>query len=108
MLMAAFLQMNWLNKILGSETPSVSVSFSATPPEIKRGLPVYEAEIQGQKLGRRDILVTHNGEQQKTPIDTLRAQYYAGMIPADAPVLVTNVYREETYYCGEGTVASVV
>jgi hypothetical protein len=100
--------MNWLNKILGSQSPSVSLSFSSTPPEIRRGLPVYESDIQGQKLERRDILVTHNGEQQKIPIDTLRAQFYAGLLPADAPVLVTNFYCQETYFCGEGTVGSVV
>lgn len=100
--------MKWLNKILGSKSPSVNVSFSVTPPETKHGLPVHESEVQGQKLERRDILVTHNGEQQKMPIDTVRAQFYAGLLPADAPVLVTNFYYEVTYYCGEGTVASII
>lgn len=100
--------MNWLNKILGSQSLSVSVSVSSTPPEIRRGLPVYESDVQGQKLERRDILITHNGEQQKIPIDTLRSQFYAGLLPADAPVLVTTFYCQETYFCGEGTVGSVV
>jgi len=100
--------MNWLKNILGSESLSVSVSVSVTPPDIKCGLPVYESEIQGQKLERRDILVTYNSEQQKIAIDALRAQYYAGLIPADAPILVTNFRGQETYYCGEGTVADAV
>lgn len=74
----------------------------------RHGLPVYESEIQGQKLGWRDIFVTHNGEQQKMPMDTLRAQFYAGLLPADAHVLVTKFYCEKTCFCGEGSVGSVV
>ena len=100
--------MNWFNKILGSQSPSVNVSFSVTQPKTKLGLPVYESEVQGQKLERRDILVTHKGEQQKMPVGTVREQFYAGLLPADAPVLVTNFYCQETCYCGEGTVASIV
>jgi len=102
------LTMNWLKKILDSQTPSLTVTHSVTPREIKRGFPVYEAEIRGEELNNRDILVTHNGEEKKIPIDTLRAQFYAGLLPGDAPVLVTCFYCQETFYCGEGTVASIV
>lgn len=100
--------MSWFKKFLGSETPPVSVTLSTPKREIKRGLPVHESEIQGQKLERRDVFVTHNGSPQKIPIETLRARFHAGTIPADAPVLVTNFYCQETYYCGEGTAGSVV
>ncbi len=72
---------------ISPESPSLSITCTSTPPEIRRGLPVYEPEIQGRKLADRDILVTINGQEQKIPIDTLRAQFYAGVIPADAPVL---------------------
>jgi len=88
--------------------PSFTFSFSSVPPEIKRELPVYEAEITGAKLERRDILVTCNGEQITLPIDTLRARYRAGLLPGDSAVLVTTYRCETTYYCGEGTVATVV
>jgi hypothetical protein len=88
--------------------PTFTFSFSSVPPEIRRGLPVYEAEITGAKLERRDILVTCNDEQVKLPIDILRARYRAGLLAGDSPVLVTTYRSETTYYCGEGTVATVV
>jgi putative phage-type endonuclease len=76
--------------------------------EMQCGLPIYEAEICGKRLARRDILVTNNGQQQKLTIDILRTQFYAGLIPAEAHVLVTSFYCQQTYYCGEGNVGSVV
>src|SRR5206468_12547452 len=88
--------------------PTFTFSFSSVPPEIKRGLPVYESEIRGEKLERRDILVTRDGEQLKLSIDVLRAQHRAGLLAAELPVLVTTYRCETTYYCGEGTVGSVV
>jgi hypothetical protein len=88
--------------------PTFTFSFSSTPPEIRRGLPVYEAEVKGDKLERRDIYVTHDSEQLKLSIDALRAQYRAGLLPAELPVRVTTYRCETTYYCGEGTVGSVV
>jgi hypothetical protein len=100
--------MKWLNKLFGSQPPSVTVTHTINPPEMKRGLRVYEAEIHAQKLERRDILVTHNGEQKKLPIDMLREQFHAGILPGDTPVLVTSLYCQETHYCGEGTVAGIV
>ena len=99
--------MNWLKYIFGFKG-NISASVLSRSAEIKRGLAVYEFEIQGDKLERREILVTHNGQEQKIPIDTLREQYYAGILPANAPVLVTNLYCQATYYCGEGTVGSVI
>jgi len=45
---------------------------------------------------------------QKLTIDILRTQFYAGLIPAEAHVLVTSFYCQQTYYCGEGNVGSVV
>jgi hypothetical protein len=68
--------------------PTFTFSFSSVPPEIKRGLPVYESEIRGEKLERRDILVTRDGEQLKLSIDVLRAQHRAGLLAAELPVLV--------------------
>ena len=88
--------------------PTFTFSFSSVPPEIKRGLPVYESEIRGEKLERRDILVTRDGEQLKLSIDVLRAQHRAGLLAAELPGLVTTSRCETTYYCGEGTVGSVV
>jgi hypothetical protein len=88
--------------------PTFTFSFSSTAPEVKRGLPVYEAEIRGEKLERRDVVVTRDGEQLKLSIDVLRAQHRAGLLPAELPVLVTTHRGETTYYCGEGTVGSVV
>src|SRR5207253_7467608 len=70
--------------------------------------PVYEPEIRGEKLERRDICVTRDSEQLKLSIDILRAQHRAGLLPAELPVLVTTYRCETTYYCGEGTVGSVV
>ncbi len=95
-------------KIVSVPLPSFIFSFSSVPPEVKRGLPVYESEIRGEKLERRDILVTRDGEQLKLSIDVLRAQHRAGLLAADLPVLVTTYRCETTYYCGEGTVGSVV
>lgn len=100
--------MTWLKKLLGFQHPAVTASVSSAAPEMRRGFPVYESEIRGEKLERRDICVTLGGRQETMPIATLRAQYYAGLIPGEAPVLVTNQYYEKTYYCGEGTVTSVV
>src|SRR5207247_3919746 len=82
-------------------------SFSSPPAEIKRGLPVYEPEIRGEKLERRDITVSRGDEQMKLSIDVLRVQHRAGLLPAELPVLVTTYRCETTYYCGEGTVGSV-
>ena len=96
---------NALDKI---PMPAFTVSFASVPPEMKRGLAVYEAEINGTKLEHRDILVTCNGEQVKLPIDVLRARYRAGLVRGDSPVLVTTYSCETTYYCGEGTVATAV
>jgi hypothetical protein len=87
---------------------SFTYSFSSPPPEVKRGLPVYEAEIRGEKLERRDITVTRGDAEMKLSIDVLRAQYRAGLLAAGLPVLVTTYRCETTYYCGEGTVGSVV
>src|SRR5438034_1172426 len=81
---------------------------SSPPPEVKRGLPVYESEVRGDKLERRDIFVTRDSEQLKLSIDVLRAQHGSGLLPAELPVLVTTYRCETTYYCGEGTVGSVV
>ena len=64
--------MKWLGKLLGTENPPATVSVTITPPEIRRGLPVYEAEIQGSKLERREIRVTLNGDVEKFSINTLR------------------------------------
>ncbi len=88
--------------------PTFTFSFSSTPPEVKRGLPVYEAEIRGEKLEQRDIVVSRGDDQLKLSIDTVRAQHRAGLLPAELPVLVTTYRAETTYYCGEGTVGSVV
>ncbi len=88
--------------------PSFIFSFSSPSPEVKRGLPVYESEIHGEKLERRDIFVTRDSEQLKLSIDVLRAQHHAGLLPAELPVVVTTYRCETTYYCGEGTVGSVV
>jgi len=89
-------------------THSITISFSSSPPEIKRGLPVYEPDVRGEKLERRDITVSRGNERIKLPIDVLRAQYRSGLLAADLPVLVTTFRAEITYYCGEGTVKSVV
>jgi hypothetical protein len=88
--------------------PSFRFSFSSAPPEIRQGLPIYESEIRGEKLERRDVIVTRGGEQMKLSMDVLRAQYRVGLLPAGLPVLVTTYRCETTYYCGEGTVGSVV
>jgi hypothetical protein len=86
----------------------ISISFSSPPPEIKRGLPVYESEIRGEKFERRDITVTRSDEPIKLSIDVIRAQHRAGLLSAELPVLMTTFRCETTYYCGEGTVGSVV
>jgi len=93
-------------KIARVALPSFSVS--SPPPEVKRGLPVYESEIRGEKLERRDIIVGRGDDQLKLSIDVLRAQHRAGLLPAELPVLITTYRCETTYYCGEGTVGSVV
>jgi len=85
-----------------------SFSISSPLPEVKRGLPVYESEIRGEKLERRDIIVGRGDDQLKLSIDVLRAQHRAGLLPAELPVLITTYRCETTYYCGEGTVGSVV
>ena len=95
-------------KIATVPLPSFIFSFSSAPPEVNHGLPVYESEIRGEKLERRDIVVTRDGEQLKFSIDVLRAQHRAGLLPAELPVLVTTYRCETTYYCGEGTIGSVV
>lgn len=89
-------------------SPNIEISVSVKPPEIRGGLPVYEAEVRGEKLQRREITVTLNSEERKIPIDRLRAEYHAGLLPGDAPAIVTNQYGDIVYYCGEGTVASIV
>jgi len=88
--------------------PTFTFSFSSTPLEVKRGLPVYEAEIRGEKLERRDMIVSRGDDQLKLSIDAVRDQHRAGLLPAELPVLVTTYRCETTYYCGEGTVGSVV
>jgi hypothetical protein len=100
--------MGWLDKILGASKPVVSVALWTAPPPTRRGLPVYEDSIQGQKLGRRDIIVTCGDREKRLDISSLRAELHAGTIPGDSPVLVTTLYCQETYYCGEGTVAEAV
>ena len=85
-----------------------SVTIRTIQPEIKRGLPVHDTEIKGYALARRDITVTINGSEKKFDIDTLRSQFYAGLIPAESPVLVTNNFNGEISYCGEGTVGDVI
>ena len=76
--------------------------------EFKRGLLVYEPEIIGAKLARRNIIVTSHGESKRVSIDALLAGYHAGNVPPDADVLVTDTRADGEVYCGEGTVASVV
>ena len=88
--------------------PTFTFSFSSREPEVKGGLPVYEPEIRGEKLERRDIFVIRDGERVKLPIDVLRDQYRAGLWPSESPVLVTTDRGETTYYCGEGTAGSAV
>jgi hypothetical protein len=69
---------------------------------------VYEPEIVGAKLARRNITITSRGESKRVSIDALRAGYHLGAIPPDADVLVTDTRADGELYCGEGTVASVV
>ncbi len=88
--------------------PSLTFSFSSSRPETRRGLPVYESEIRGEKLERRDIIVSRGNDQIKFSIDALRDQYRVGLLPAELPVLVTTFSGGTTYYCGEGTVGSIV
>src|SRR5207247_5044658 len=95
-------------KIASVALPSLTFSVSSPSPEVKRGLPVYESEIRGEKLERRDIIVSRGDDQLKLSIDVLRAQHRAGLFPADLPVLVTTFSSEATYYCDDGTVGSVV
>lgn len=95
-------------KIPSVALPSLEFSVSSPPPEVKRGLPVYESEIRGEKLERRDIIVSRGDDQLKLSIDVLRTQHRAGLLPAELPVVVTTYRCETTYYCGEGTVGSVV
>jgi hypothetical protein len=85
-----------------------TVTVRTIEPEVKRGLPVHDSEIKGYALGRRDIIVTLNGTEKKFDIDTLRIEFYAGLIPAESPVLVTNNFNGEISYCGEGTVGDVI
>ena len=88
--------------------PSFTFSVSSSRSETRRGLPVYESEIRGEKLERRDIIVSRGNDQIKFSIDTLRAQYRAGLLSAELPALVTTFSGGTTYYCGEGTVGSIV
>ena len=76
--------------------------------EFKRGLLVYEPEIVGAKLARRNIKITSHGESKRVSIHALRAGYHAGSVPPDTDVLVTDTRADGEVYCGEGTVASVV
>ena len=99
--------MSWLKRKLGSVTPEISISVKDDPLEIGRGMPVYE-ELTGEKLERRDIFVTCDGEQRKVKIDVLRSHFHAGILSADLPVVVTTDYGEEIRYCWEGTVSEVV
>jgi hypothetical protein len=89
-------------------SPNIEISVTVRPAEIRRGLPVYEPEVRGEKLQRREITVTLNSEERKIPIDRLRAEYHAGLLPGDAPAIVTNQYGDILYYCGEGTVETIV
>jgi hypothetical protein len=66
--------MSWLKRKLGSVTPEISISVKDDPLEIGRGMPVYE-ELTGEKLERRDIFVTCDGEQRKVKIDVLRSHF---------------------------------
>jgi len=100
--------MNWFKKIIGvDENPLIS-SMSPDPSDTKYGLPIHEPTINGIKLGRRTISVTCDGKQAQIEINALRKQFHDGKIPGEAQVLVTNLYCQQTYYCGEGTVADVV
>jgi hypothetical protein len=83
-------------------------SSGSSGEEFKRGLLVYEPEVVGAKLARRNITVTSRGESKRVSIDALRAAYHLGTIPPDADVLVTDTRADGELYCGEGTVASVV
>jgi hypothetical protein len=83
-------------------------SHGSSREEFKRGLLVYEPEVVGAKLDRRNIAITSHGESKRLSIDALRAGYHAGNIPPEADVLVTDTRADGEVYCGEGTVASVV
>ena len=83
-------------------------SSGSSGEEFKRGLLVYEPEVVGAKLARRNITVTSLGESKRVSIDALRAGYHLGTIPPDADVLVTDTRADGELYCGQGTVASVV
>jgi hypothetical protein len=100
--------MNWITRIIGISENSPSGSVNANDTDTKYGLPVHEPNIIGIKLGRRTILVIHEGKQEQIEINALRKQFRDGKIPGESPVLVTNLYCQQTYYCGEGTVADVV
>ena len=69
---------------------------------------MYEPEIVGAKLARRNIIITSHGESKRVSIHALRAGYHAGSVPPDTDVLVTDTRADGEVYCGEGTVASVV
>jgi len=94
--------MSWFKKDSPQPQAIIDISINVKPPEFRRGLPVYEAEIQGGKLQRRDITITPGEESRKIRIEDLRAEYRAGLLPGDAPVLVTTQYGDRVCYCGEG------
>lgn len=100
--------MNWITRIIGISENSPSGSVNANDADTKYGLSIHEPTIIGIKLGRRTILVIHDGKQEQIEINALRKQFRDGKIPGESLVLVTNLYCQETYYCGEGTVADVV
>jgi hypothetical protein len=100
--------MGWFKKDSPEPTPFIDIRVSSPPPQFRRGLPVHELEIRGKKLQRRDITINVDGQERQVPIEQLRAEFRAGFLPGDAPVLVTSEYGGRVCYCGEGTIASVV
>ncbi len=91
--------MNWLNKIFAANDPE--------SPPLRHNLPVWQSELSGRTLQDRTIRLL--GEPPvELRIREVRIQFLAGHLAAEHPVIVTNFYCQQNYFCGESTVGELV